>query len=197
MKSLIRPSTEAVADWLSECSSERLTFNITSEDTTRGYFKDEFRIQLGTGPDCYRKACAALKEWKMFPSSMATLTPAVPTVEEDSPLAVTFRAGPLWTVNPCRIVDVASEDSTDRTSFSIAYATLPGHVEQGWEQFAAELCHEDDTVWYAINVYSRPKWWPVWLVLPYARYQQRKFRRLSGEAMLTAIRNPQRQPTEQ
>lgn len=196
MKSLIRPSTAAVADWLSKCSSERLTFDITSEDATRGYFKDEFRIQLGTGSDCYRKACSALEKWKMFPSSMATLTPAVPTAEEGTPLAVTFRAGPLWTVNPCRIVDATTTESAEGESFSIAYATLPGHVEQGWEQFAVELRHEDDTVWYAINVYSRPKWWPVWLVLPYARYQQRRFRRLSGEAMQTAVRNPTHKPTK-
>lgn len=197
MKSLIKPSTAAITAWLSECRSERLTFKITSDSATRDYFNDEFRIQLGIGSDCYRQACSAIKEWKMFPSSMATLTPAVPTVEEGSPLAVTFRAGPLWTVNPCRIVDVASEDSTDRKSFSIAYATLSGHVEQGWEQFVVERRAKDDTVWYAINVYSRPRWWPVWLVLPYARYQQRKFRRLSGEAMLTAVRDPLRQPTEQ
>jgi len=186
MKSLITPSTEAVADWLSECCSERLTFDINSEDATRGYFKDDFRVQLGTGPDCYRKARSALEEWKMFPS----------TVEQGSTLAVAFRAGPLWTVNPCRIVDVTTTKSAVGESFSIAYATLPGHVEQGWEQFVIERRAEDDTVWYAIHVYSRPKWWPVWLVLPYARYQQRRFRRLSGEAMLTTVRNPQHQLTK-
>ena len=67
----------------------------------------------------------------------------------------------------------------------------------GCEQFVVERRHEDDTVWYAIQVYSRPSWWPVWLVLPYARYQQRRFQRLSGEAIMTAIHNSQCQPTKQ
>ena len=196
MKSLIRPSTAAVTDWLSECRSERPTFDITSDGTTRGYFKDDFRIQLGTGADCYRHACSALKEWKMFPSTMATLIPSLPTVEQDTDLAVAYLAGPLWTVNPCRIVDVTTTKSTNGESFRITYATLPGHVEQGWEQFAVERRHEDDTIWYIIQVYSRPKWWPVWLVLPYARYQQRRFQHLSGKAIMTAIRDSRCQPAK-
>ena len=187
MKSLFKPSSAAITAWLSSLQTRKPTFDIGSEGATRGHFKDRFCIQLGSGQDCYQKACQGLAEWKMFPGSMATLTPAAPAVEEGTGLAVTFRAGPLWTTNPCRIVSVVNEKSTSGESFSIAYATLPGHVEQGWEQFRVAMDYEDNTVWYEINVYSRPKWWPVWLVLPYARHQQKKFRRLSGEAMLEAM----------
>lgn len=188
MKSFFKPSSAAITAWLSTIRTQTPTFDIDSKDATRGHFKDRFRIQLGSGHDCYRKACQAIAEWKMFPTSMATLTPATPAVEEGADLAVTFHAGPLWTTNPCRIVSVVNEQSTNHESFSIAYATLPGHVEQGWEQFKVALNNEDDTVWYEINVYSRPKWRPVWLVLPYARHQQGRFRQLSGEAMLAAIK---------
>ena len=188
MKSFFKPSSAAITAWLSTIQAQKPTFDIGSKDETRRHFKDHFRIQLGSGHDCYRKACQAIAEWKMFPTSMAELTPVTPAVEEGADLAVTFRAGPLWTTNPCRIVSVVNEKSTRKESFSIAYATLPGHVERGWEQFKVELNNEDDTVWYEINVYSRPKWWPVWLVLPYARNQQRRFRQLSGEAMLAAIK---------
>ena len=189
MKPLIKPTDNAIADWLSSIHSESLTFDISSKDATKGFFEDHFRVRLGTGDQCFRQACKALCTWKMFPLSMVTLTPALPRLEEGSVLAVTFRAGPFWTVNPSRIENVESKASTERESFSIAYATLPTHVECGWEQFMVELNHDDDSVWYSINVHSRPAWWPVWLVLPYARHQQRKFRRLSGEAMLKTVQD--------
>ena len=187
MKSLTKPTDEAINDWLSTIGSEPLTFEINSPDATAGFFEDHFCIRLGTGSDCYKRACNELRTWKMIPASMVTLTTALPRVTEGSVLAVTFRAGLLWTTNPCRIVNVTSKTSNERESFSIAYATLPTHVERGWEQFMVELNHEDDSVWYSINVYSRPEWWPVWLALPYVRYQQRRFRHLSGEAMLESV----------
>ena len=119
---------------------------------------------------------------------MATLIPESPSIEVGTILAVRFHIGPLHTINPCRIIDVNSVRNIEIESFGFSYVTLPGHIECGLEEFLVEYDYRDCSVWYSIHVYSRPEWWPVWLVLPYARYLQREFRQLSGEAMRTAIK---------
>jgi uncharacterized protein (UPF0548 family) len=52
-------------------------------------------------------------------------------VREGLDVLVCARIGPLWTVNPCRVVYV--EESADR--YAYAYGTLPGHSEHGEEMF--------------------------------------------------------------
>lgn len=191
MKSFRRPRDITISPWLLSLNSVRPTYETTSSNPVRGFYEDRYRVHLGTGRDCFEAACNAIRTWKMFPSQMATLIPASVPIEKGTTLAVIFSAGPLWTVNPCRITDVVCESQAERESFGLAYSTLPGHIECGREEFLVELEHADNSVWYSIHVYSRPEWWPVWLVLPYARYQQRKFRRLSGEALTAAINEEQ------
>lgn len=49
-------------------------------------------------------------------------------------VVVSARIGPLWSINPCRIVSV--EDEPKRLRY--AYGTLPGHSESGEESFTVE-----------------------------------------------------------
>jgi hypothetical protein len=46
---------------------------------------------------------------------------------------------------------------TAHPRYGFAYGTLPEHAEAGDERFAVELRPEDETVWYDIYAFSRPK----------------------------------------
>ena len=76
--------------------------------------------------------------------------------------------------------------------FGFAYGTLPGHIESGRELFLVEWNRADDSVWYSIDVFSRPAFWLIWLGYPYARWQQARFRRLSAAALLEFCREVSR-----
>src|SRR5262249_55066407 len=84
--------------------------------------------------------------------------------------------------NRCRIVHVVDEPRR----FVFAYGTLPGHVESGEERFLIEWL-PDDSVWYDLRAFSRPRLWLVRLLYPLARRQQRRFARESLAAMRTTV----------
>jgi uncharacterized protein (UPF0548 family) len=78
------------------------------------------------------------------------------------------------------------EDGQPIRRFGFAYGTLPGHIERGEERFSIEWL-PDDTVWYDIRAFSRPRHWLVRLGYPLARRLQRRFVRDSQSAMLRAV----------
>jgi len=188
MKSLRKPTDAAVLNWLETLETAHPTCEVNWSEVTSSFREDHFTIKLGSGRETYGSACRAIQTWRMFPPQMTRLVPASPAIEDGSIVSVRFRAGPLWTVNPCRIVDVIDQRLPGKNSFGFTYVTLPGHIERGREMFLVEWDHADDSVIYSIRAFSRPSWWPVWLVFPYARHQQRRFRQLSGDAMLAAVR---------
>jgi uncharacterized protein (UPF0548 family) len=72
-------------------------------------------------------------------------------------------------------------------TYGFAYGTLPDHPERGEERFLVEWNEADDSVWYDLMAISRPGHWLARAGYPYARYEQAKFRRLSGLAMQEAV----------
>ena len=62
--------------------------------------------------------------------------------------------------------------------FGFAYGTLPDHVECGEERFMIEWL-ADDSVWYDILAFSRPRHPLVRLSSPLARMLQKRFARES------------------
>src|SRR3954447_23613387 len=108
-------------------------------------------------------------------------------------VAVLFHAwpAPLWLLMPARVVNVV-EDSVTRGGqqidrFGFAYGTLPDHPERGEERFLVEWNRGDDSVRYDLLAISQPQHWLARLGYPYARYEQARFRRLSGIAMQRAV----------
>ena len=97
-------------------------------------------------------------------------------------MASLARAGGLWWLNACRIVYVIDEPSPVRR-FGFAYGTLPGHVECGEERFCVEHL-ADDSVWYDIRAFSRPRFWMTRLGYPLARRLQKRFAAESKAIML-------------
>jgi uncharacterized protein (UPF0548 family) len=153
--------------------------------TIRGFSIDRHRVELGRGKEIFEHAATAIGQWKMFPTSMAKIVASAGDVSQDDLAAVVFRAGVIWTVNPCRVVYLINDHgAVERRGF--AYGTLPGHVAQGEERFCVEWNLSTDEVIYRIDVVSRPLMLAR-LGYPLFRFGQRRFRQLSGKALLNAI----------
>ena len=61
-----------------------------------------------------------------------------------------------YSLNACRIVYVVDEDNIVKR-FGFACGTLAEHAESGEERFTVEWNRADDSVWYDILAFSRPR----------------------------------------
>jgi uncharacterized protein (UPF0548 family) len=73
--------------------------------------------------------------------------------------------------------------------FGFAYGTLAEHAESGEERFTVEWNRYDDSVWYDILAFSRPRQMLARLGHPVSRLLQRKFAKDSKLAMLQSVRD--------
>jgi uncharacterized protein (UPF0548 family) len=189
----------------------------TDPSHRRGWQIDHHRVLLGHGAETFAAACQALCGWHMFPSEMCQVFwPDCPQ-EPGEVVAVLYRSQVfrLWMLFPARVVyrveqspdhwsGCTTEEATIRGGvappsmipsprplvgalYGFAYGTLPEHPEWGEERFLVEWNTADDSVWYDLLAVSRPSHWLARLGYPYARYEQAKFRRLSGLAMQAAV----------
>jgi uncharacterized protein (UPF0548 family) len=147
-----------------------------------GFDRDHNRERLGVGAAAFAAACDAIRDWKMFAAPLAWVEPSGVPIAAGEVVAVVAHALGLWWLNAARIVYVIDEPRR----FGFAYGTLPGHVECGEERFSVEWL-EDDTVWYDLLAFSRPRYWGARLAKPVARLLQRRFARLSKAAMREAV----------
>ena len=146
-----------------------------------GYNLDHNRVLLGHGQAVFEAACAALSRWEMFPGTWASIQPAGTPIQKGTVAAMVAKTFGLWWLTACRIVYVLDEQQPFRR-FGFGYGTLHAHVECGEERFSIEW-HADDSVWYDIRAFSRPRYWLVRLTKPLARRIQRRFVRESKAAM--------------
>ena len=182
------PSDREIAKYIS--SQAKLPFSYADVGATRsnppaGYTLDHNRIELGSGPEVYRRAVAALKQWRQFELGWVTLVPHGVKVETGAVVAVKARAGGMWSLNACRVVYVIDEPER----FGFAYGTLPDHIERGEERFLIEQ-QSDDSVWYDILAFSRPRHPLVRAGFPYARMLQKRFARDSLGVMKSVVLHP-------
>lgn len=150
-----------------------------------GYNIDHNRVMLGRGEEVFEKACAALRSWTMFPAPWTRIDPPNAPIVAGQTVAMLAQVYGLWWLNACRIVYVIDETAPVQR-FGFAYGTLPGHVEKGEERFTVERL-ADDTVWYDLRAFSRPRFWLVRLAKPLARGLQRRFATESKLAMQHAV----------
>lgn len=186
MFALRRPTEEQLRRQINE--QARLPFTYAAVGTTnegstpRGFNADHARFQLGSGEQTFARAKESLRRWAQFNLSWGHAFPADTPIEEGRTVAVAFHSLGLWCVGYARIVYVIDEPRR----FGFAYGTLPGHMENGEEQFLIERA-DDGTVWYSIRAFSRPKHVLTWLGYPYVRRLQKRFVRESAEAMRRAV----------
>ena len=131
----------------------------------------EYRCTLGSGAACYRSARACLLGWGMHSGSSWC---GLLTRGDAGAGLCTFAAmaGPLWVLNPCRVVYRQS----GRRQSAVAYATLQGHLIAGTERMEVEW-QADGAVEFTVVSLSRGAG-PVGrlLFVGLARTQRRFFR---------------------
>jgi uncharacterized protein (UPF0548 family) len=189
---LRRPSDDAVRRFLS--LQKNLPFSYGEVGASRkgappdGYVVDRYRVKLGEGPEAYGRAKEALREWRQFDLDWVRLLPPGVLIEAGTTVGVLARHYGFWSLNTARIVYLV-EESSEVERFGFGYGTLPGHGERGEERFSVEWRREDNTVYYDVLAFSRPKHPLAWLGYPLARMLQRRFARESKRAIVEAV-NP-------
>jgi len=184
---LRKPSRETIARFIeSQCD---LPFSYSQIGGTQaqppaGFVIDRNAIELGSGKEVYDRAVAALRGWKQFDLGWVMAVPSGLPIEAGTTVAVQAETLGVWSLSACRIVYVIE----DERNFGFAYGTLPGHVECGEERFVVDW-REDDSVWYAILAFSRPRHPIAKLGRPLVRRWQKRFAKDSMAAMSVAARN--------
>jgi uncharacterized protein (UPF0548 family) len=186
-----RPTDKQVREYLGALHDAPLSYapvGCTREpglEALPGFCKDHERALLGKGEETFRRACGAIRTWKMIAREVVEPCPAGVPIEAGAMVANLFRARWLggWLVLPTRILNVIDDQTADIVRFGFAYGTVEGHWEQGEERFLIEWDRRDDAVWYDLLVFSRPRHPLARLAYPYTRLQQARFRRLSVRAM--------------
>jgi uncharacterized protein (UPF0548 family) len=140
----------------------------------KGYRVDHNRVKLGTGEETYQRAVSALRSWKQFELGWVTVVPPGKPLKVGTVVAVQTKTFGFWSLNATRIVYVVDERQTQKARFGFAYGTLPDHVERGEERFTVEW-QADDSVWYDICAFSRPKHPLARLGFPVTRMLQKRF----------------------
>jgi uncharacterized protein (UPF0548 family) len=151
----------------------------------RGYNVDQYRIQLGTGAAAFAAAKSALSRWRMFDASWIRIFPADAAIRQGSVIVVAPAHFGCYSINLCRIVYVV-DGASPVASFGFAYGTLMEHAESGEERFTVSWNRGDDSVWYEILAFSRPRSALARIGYPVSRALQKKFGRTSLAAMRTA-----------
>jgi uncharacterized protein (UPF0548 family) len=155
-----------------------------------GYRRDAVRQRVDTGVENFDRAVRAIRDWAIFPKSLAEPFPQPLSIEVGQTVVLRLHAFGIWAVGPCRIIEVIDE-TAPRRRFGFVYAALAGHLARGEERFLVELVPEDNSVWYEIVAVSRPRAWWAWAGYPLLRAAQKRFRRLSIEAIRCAIHKKQ------
>lgn len=191
MITLTKPSESVIVELLETLQGTPFNYDAVgciARSTPAGFVRDEAIFEIGRGAEAWEAACHAIRDWRMFPESMAeTVRLPSDSIEPATSVAVVCKAGGVWTVNPSRIL--ASHDSVrnGRHRFGFTYGTLPGHVAKGEESFCVEWDESTDVVTFQLVAVSRPNHILCWITYPYTRMMQARFRRLSGQAMAAIV----------
>lgn len=186
---LRKPSADTIRQFID--SQSDLSFSYAQTGGTQaqppaGFIVDHNRILLGEGKETFNRAVAALRSWKQFDLGWVTAVPPDLAVEVGTTVAVQAQTFGVWSLSACRIVYVI-DDENGMKRFGFAYGTLPDHVECGEERFTIEW-QADDSVWYDILAFSRPRHPLARLGKPLVRRLQKRFARESLAIMLVASR---------
>lgn len=189
MLSFRKPSPESVRRFLESQATLDFTYaaiGATAKVPPPQYVVDHTRLRLGEGEAVFRAACAALQRWEQFRLSWLEAPAPETPIRVGEVVAVLARVGGLWWLNACRII-YAVEETGPLTRFGFAYGTLPGHAETGEERFLIEWNQSDNSVWYDILAFSRPRHLLIRMGYILVRRVQKRFARESAASVLRAV----------
>jgi uncharacterized protein (UPF0548 family) len=186
---LKKPGADRIRKFLSAQEHQQFSYEHVGASRTQapsGYVLDHNRIQLGQGRADFDRAKNAIRQWKMFDISWLQLFwPDVP-IAEGATVAIAVSHLGFWSLNAARIVYTVAEERGGLERYGFAYGTLPDHAEMGEERFTAEFHASDESVWYDLCAFSRPRLLAR-VALPYTRALQKKFAADSKIAMQRAV----------
>jgi uncharacterized protein (UPF0548 family) len=181
----LKPSGWSIEKFLSQQRNQDFSYpevGSTKGTLPRNYTIDQNRVRLGKGGRTFRQAVGSLRAWQMFRLGWVEVFPATTPIHVGETVAVLVKHFGFWSLNACRIVYVFQEER----AYGFAYGTLEEHAEQGEERFSVDWL-EDDSVWYNILAFSRPRKWQARVMRPLSRMLQKRFARDSMTAMKRAI----------
>jgi uncharacterized protein (UPF0548 family) len=186
-----KPSDNAIRDFLARQEQSRFSYAAVGASVVAsapaGYVADHNRILLGYGEFVWHHAVRAVNNWQMFNMKWVCLCWPDEPIVEGANVAVLIRHFGFWSLNAARIVYAISEDSGSIKRYGFAYGTLLDHGESGEERFSVEWHSRDDSVWYDLFAFSRPRAISARLAYPLARWLQRRFREDSKAAVAKAV----------
>jgi uncharacterized protein (UPF0548 family) len=134
-----RPSAVSLDALIERLANEPVTYGDVGLSSLavapRGYVREHHEADLDVP---FADAREALARFATHRLSYLFVHPAGRRAELGQNVVVSARIGPLWSINPCRIVSL--EETDER--FRYAYGTLPGHSESGEESFTVERTAE-------------------------------------------------------
>lgn len=187
MFSLLEPSEQTIRELIDRERHLPFTYEAVGATNTtppQDFTVDHNRIQIGHGEKTFRTAIDALRNWRQFDLGWVSIVPEGVRLEVGATVAVKARALGTWSLNAARVVYMIEEPNR----FGFAYGTLPDHIASGEERFTVEWL-ADDSVWYDILAFSRPRHPLVRINVPLARMLQKRFARDSKRRMLEAVQN--------
>lgn len=132
-----------------------------------GFFPLHYAETVGQGDVVFEVGRAVLNDWLHFPTAWTRPIVDGPT-EAGQQVAVVSRCFSLYVTNLCRVQAVEETLDGPIASFSIIYATVPGHDMVGAERFRLTWNRQSDDVEYSITSYARPSsflarvsWWHI------------------------------------
>jgi len=121
----------------------------------------------------------------MFDMSWVSLCWPETPIEPGATVAVLISHLGFWSLNASRIVYVIQEQGPIE-KYGFAYGTLANHSEIGEERFTVEFNQDDQTVWFDLYAYSRPRI-AARFAYPFSRILQRRFAGDSKAAMYRVV----------
>src|SRR5262249_36633674 len=115
----------------------------------------------------------------MFDLGWVEVFPKGVTIEPGVTVTILIRHLNFYSLNAYQVFYIFRKNRL----VGFAYGTLEDHAEQGEERFSIDWSR-DDSVWYEILAFSRPKQWQAKITRPVSRMLQRRFARDSKAAMM-------------
>ena len=179
---LRRPPATLLDDILTRAARQPLSYSeveMTRGEPPPGYGREHQRTPLAIE---FAAATEAILTFQTHRLPYLFVHPAGARATLGATVLVCARIGPLWTINPCRIVYVIAEP--DRAGY--AYGTLPGHSEHGEETFTVE--RTPDGVVAETIAYARPQDVLARAGKPFAHRVQARIKRDYMAALVAATR---------
>ena len=185
MLSLRKPTVQTIRQFVDDQRCSDFSYTSVGASATEpppGFVVDHTRVKLGSGEEAFLSGKTALGNWNQFQLGWVEACPTDTLIQTGEVVAVLAHVIGVWWLNAARIIYVIDEDGPVRR-FGFAYGTLADHVESGEERFLIEWDQADDSVWYDILAFSRPRHVLARLGYPFVRMTQKRFARSSAAAM--------------